>query len=313
MFSAAAFITFLTALSGVTALPFSQLVRSLPTDISHIAVDEAKGHYLAFKRDGSLYGRYPVDAESNSVERRADASQCAQLSVTEAQTIPGWNAIVQYANSNWGSGSRNIVTNPTDYVDSPAQVCITDDVVQLSYSGDPVCQTHTTTSQGTLVGTAGEVDIEVDQGFNSDSSYTVSSASTIGVSNTLSVKIGVPEVAEVTEALTISASVTDTTSSTFDASYNDVSKVTIKMTAPEGKTCTAVTNTKTCNIQATGQIRYLATGWIWFNYNSATQGHYKWAVSIEAVLTNQDDRSSFATFKGSMVANTETSYAGNCQ
>ncbi|KAK0216347.1 hypothetical protein IW262DRAFT_212939 [Armillaria fumosa] len=312
MFSAAAFITFLTALSGVTALPFSQLVRSLPRDIAHIAVDEAKGHYLAFKRDGSLYGRYPVDAETSGIERR-DASQCAQLSVAEAQTIPGWNAIVQYANSNWGSGSRNIVTNPTDYVDRPAQVCITDDVVQLSYSGDPVCQTHTTTSQGSLVGTEGEVDIEVDQGFNSDSSYTVSSASTLGVSNTLSVKIGVPEVAEVTEAFTVSASVTDTTSSTIDTSYNDMSKVTIKMTAPEGKTCTAETSTKTCNIQATGQIRYLATGWIWFNYDSATQGHYKWAVNIEAVVTNQDDRSSFATFKGSMVANTETSYAGSCQ
>ncbi|PBK85616.1 hypothetical protein ARMGADRAFT_547827 [Armillaria gallica] len=313
MFSAAAFITFLTALSGVTALPFSQLVRSLPRDISHIAVDEANGHYLAFKRDGSLYGRYPVDVESSGIERRADASQCAQLSVDEAQTIPGWNAIVQYANSNWGSGSRNIVTNPTDYVDRPAQVCITDDVVQLSYSGDPVCQTHTTTSQGSLVGTSGEVDIEVDQGFTSDSSYTVSSASTIGVSNTLSVKIGVPEVAEVTEAFTISASVTDTTSSTFKVSQDDTSKVTIKMTAPQGKTCAAVTSTKTCNIQATGQIRYLATGWIWFNYNSATQGHYKWAVNIESVLTNQDDRSSFAAFKGSMVANTQTSYAGNCQ
>ncbi|KAK0189359.1 hypothetical protein F5146DRAFT_1138756 [Armillaria mellea] len=312
MFSAAAFITFLTALSGVTALPFSQLVRSLPRDITHIAVDEARGHYLAFKRDGSLYGRYPVDAESGDVERR-DASQCAQLSVAEAQTIPGWNAIVQYANSNWGSGSRNIVTNPTDYVDRPAQVCITDDVVQLSYSGDPVCQTHTTTSQGSLVGTTGEVDIEVDQGFTSDSSYTVSSASTLGVSNTLSVKIGVPEVAEVTEAFTVSAEVTDTTSSTFKASQDDTSKVTIKMTAPQGKTCTAVTNTKTCNIQATGKVRYLATGWIWFNYNSATQGHYKWAVNIEGVLTNQDDRSSFATFKGSMVANTQNSYAGNCQ
>ncbi|KAK0483021.1 hypothetical protein EDD18DRAFT_1362280 [Armillaria luteobubalina] len=297
MYSAAAFITFLTALSGVTALPFSQLVRSLPRDIAHIAVDETKGHYPRLQA---------------GVERR-DASQCAQLSVVEAQTIPGWDSIVQYANSNWGSGSRNIVTNPTDYVDRPAQVCITDDVVQLSYSGDPVCQTHTTTSKGSLVGTEGEVDIEVDQGFNSDSSYTVSSASTLGVSNTLSVKIGVPEVAEVTEAFTVSASVTDTTSSTIDTSYNDMSKVTIKMTAPEGKTCTAVTSTNTCNIQATGKIRYLATGWIWFNYNSATQGHYKWAVNIESVVTNQDDRSSFATFKGSMVANTETSYAGNCQ
>ncbi|KAG7441251.1 uncharacterized protein BT62DRAFT_923471 [Guyanagaster necrorhizus] len=311
MFAPAAFITLLTALSGVAAVPFSQLFRTLPKDISHVAVDEAHGHYLAFKRDGSLYGRYPVDAQSNGLERRA-ASQCAQLSVDEAKTLPGWDAIVQYANNNWGDGSRTIVTNPSDYVDSPAQVCITDDVVELSFSGDPVCQTHTTSSEGSLVGTSGEVDIEVDQGFNTDTSYTLTTASTIGVSDTLTVKVGVPEVAEVTDALTISTEVTDTTSSTFDVSYNDVSKVTIKMTAPEGKTCTATTSTKTCNIQATGNIRYLASGWVWFNYDDETDGHYKWAASIEAVLTNQDDRSSFAEFKGSMVANTQTSYAGTC-
>ncbi|KAK0483011.1 hypothetical protein EDD18DRAFT_758917 [Armillaria luteobubalina] len=311
MFGTTSWIVCLTALSGAAALPFSEIVRSLPRDIAHIAVDEARGHYLAFKRDGSLYGRYPVDSQSNNVDRRA-ASQCAQLSVDEAKTISGWDAIEQYANDNWGDGSRNIVTNPEDYVDSPAQVCITDDVVQLSFSGDPICQTHTTSSEGTLVGTTGEVDIEVDQGFNTDTSYTVSSASTIGVSNTLSVKVGIPEVADVTEAFTISTEVTDTTSSTFDVSYSDMSKVTVKMTAPEGKTCTATTSTKTCNIQATGKIRYLATGWIWFNYDDKTEGHYKWAVNIDSVVTNQDDRSSFATFKGSMASNTETSYAGNC-
>lgn len=311
MFGTTSWIVCLTALSGAAALPFSEIVRSLPRDIAHIAVDEARGHYLAFKRDGSLYGRYPVDSQSNNVDRRA-ASQCAQLSVDEAKTISGWDAIEQYANDNWGDGSRNIVTNPEDYVDSPAQVCITDDVVQLSFSGDPVCQTHTTSSEGTLVGTTGEVDIEVDQGFNTDTSYTVSSASTIGVSNTLTVKVGIPEVADVTDAFTISTEVTDTTSSTFDVSYSDMSKVTVKMTAPEGKTCTATTSTKTCNIQATGKIRYLATGWIWFNYDDKTEGHYKWAVNIDSVVTNQDDRSSFATFKGSMASNTETSYAGNC-
>ncbi|KAG7441246.1 uncharacterized protein BT62DRAFT_908782 [Guyanagaster necrorhizus] len=34
-------------------------------------------------------------------------------------------------------------------------------------------------------------------------------------------------------------------------------------------------STKTCNIQGTGNIRYLASGWIWFNYDSETRGHYK--------------------------------------
>ncbi|KAK0435926.1 uncharacterized protein EV420DRAFT_1674065 [Desarmillaria tabescens] len=70
--------------------------------------------------------------------------------------------------------------------------------------------------------------------------------------------------------------------------------------------------TKTCTIQATGNIRYLASGWIWFNYDDKTDGHYKWAVSIKTVLTNQDDRSSFAEFKGSMLTNTLSIYEGNC-
>ncbi|PBK81563.1 hypothetical protein ARMGADRAFT_1091171 [Armillaria gallica] len=55
--------TLLTVLSGVASSPFSDLVRSLPRDISHIAIDEARRHYLAFKRDDSFYGRYLVDAE----------------------------------------------------------------------------------------------------------------------------------------------------------------------------------------------------------------------------------------------------------
>lgn len=60
------------------------------------------------------------------------------------------------------------------YLDRPAQVCVTDEVVELSFDEDPVCQTHSTETDGSLVGTSGTVAIEVDQGFNTDTSYTVS-------------------------------------------------------------------------------------------------------------------------------------------
>ncbi|PBK85605.1 hypothetical protein ARMGADRAFT_547448 [Armillaria gallica] len=310
-------------------MPFSHLVKTLPRDIAHIAVDRAEGHYLAFKRDGTLFGRYPIGAQSNNLGRRA-ASQCAQLSLDEAKSLPGWNAILDYANSQWGGGSRNIYTNPAAYVDSPAQVCITDDVVELSYSGNPVCETHTTSTEGSLIGTDGQVQIAVQQGFNTDTSYTVSSASTIGVSSTLSVQIGIPEIADVTAELSVSTGVTDESSSTYVISFHDFGLpeaylsgrpasmfptamlATLTIDSADGKTCTATTSTQTCNIEATGNIRYLASGWIWFDYSSRVQGHYDWAVSIEAILTNQDDRSSFAEFKGSMVANAHTSYAGSC-
>ncbi|KAG7441227.1 uncharacterized protein BT62DRAFT_923451 [Guyanagaster necrorhizus] len=49
------------------ALPFSEVIWPLPSDIACITVDEAKGHYLTFKHDGTLYGKYPVDDEQRLV------------------------------------------------------------------------------------------------------------------------------------------------------------------------------------------------------------------------------------------------------
>ena len=59
------------------------------------------------------------------------------------------------------------------------------------------------------------------------------------------------------------------------ATYNDVVRTTVTLTAPEGKTCTVEMSVKSCTLQAQGTIHYYATGWIWFNYNDETQGHYK--------------------------------------
>ncbi|KIY69569.1 hypothetical protein CYLTODRAFT_420637 [Cylindrobasidium torrendii FP15055 ss-10] len=305
------FVTGIAALSA-SAMPFSQLTKLLPRDVVHIGLDEHTREFVAYKRDGELYGRYPVDADFNSHMVKRDAT-CGDLSVEQAQKLPGWESLEQYADDNWGTGSRNVETNPADYLSQPAQVCVTDEVVELSFEGDPTCQSHRTSTEGSLTGTDGKVAIEVDQGFNTDTSYTVSQASTLGIDSKLEVKVGIPEVADVTSSITVSTSVTNTLSSTFDVSYNDVSKVTITMTAPEGKKCTAVSETKTCNMQAKGSIRYLATGWVWFNYDDETEGHYKWAANIDNILTNQDDRSSFADFHGAMSSDTKTAYEGTCE
>ncbi|KIY73116.1 hypothetical protein CYLTODRAFT_449321 [Cylindrobasidium torrendii FP15055 ss-10] len=293
-----------------SALPFDQLTKILPRDVAHIGLDEDAGEYVAYNINGEVTGRYPVTTSVQSITKRA--ATCGDLSADEAQKMPGWATLNNYANDNWGTGSRNIVTNPTEYLDSPAQVCVSDEVVELDFSGDPVCQTHTTSTEGKLVGTSGTVAIGVTQGFTTSTSYTVSQASTLGLSTTLSVAVKIPAVADVTGSYTISTSVTNTLSSAFSVAYNDASTVQLTMTAPEGKTCTATAETKTCNLDAKGTIRYLATGWVWFNYNSRTNGHFKWAANIDSILTNQDDRSTFAEFSGAMVADTHTAYEGTC-
>ncbi|SJL16600.1 uncharacterized protein ARMOST_20126 [Armillaria ostoyae] len=190
----------LTAFSGVIAMPFSHLVKNLPGDIAHIAVDKAEGHYLALKRDGTISYSSPM---ISNIVLLASAPNFRLAKPNPV--IPGWNTIVGYVNNQWGGGSRNIDT-------SPAAVCITDDVVELSYPGNPVCQTYATSTEGSLVDTDGQVQIAVQQGFNSDTWYTFSSASTVGVSGTLSVEIGIPEIAGVTAELSASTDITDESS-----------------------------------------------------------------------------------------------------
>ncbi|KAK0434201.1 hypothetical protein EV421DRAFT_1909514 [Armillaria borealis] len=242
----------LTAFSGVIAMPFSHLVKALPGNITHIAVNKAEGHYLAFKRDGTI--SYSSPMISNIVL----LASAPNFRLTKPNpTMATVSSVV-------------VLRTNSAAVDSPAQVCITDNAksrLQCNKTSIPTLRT-----------------------------LSAAYASTIGVSSTLSVDIGIPEIADVTVEF-------------FDVSYSDVSTVTLTINAPDGKTCTATTSTQTCNIETTGC--YLASGWMWFYYNSRVQGHYDWAVGVEAIFTNRDDRSIFAEFKGSMVANTHTSYASS--
>ena len=66
------------------AVPFSQLTKILPRDVTSIAVDEKTGEYVAYKSDGSLSGRYPINARiSGSTPSKRAAPQCGNLSVDD--------------------------------------------------------------------------------------------------------------------------------------------------------------------------------------------------------------------------------------
>ncbi|KAF5384519.1 hypothetical protein D9757_006448 [Collybiopsis confluens] len=316
MFNSYATISALLVVSlaaRIQAIPFAGLTSALPRDVTHIALDERSHEYVAFKRDGSLYGRYSADmADFDIRPRDTPASTCTNLTIDEAKTLGGWNTIVKYADDKWGTGSRKIVVNPKDYPSSGALVCITDQNVKATFTGSPTCQSNKVTTSGQITGTNGTVSIAVAQGFTATASLVVSKAATIGVSDTLSAKINFPEVAEVSESVTLSTSITNTQTSGFDSSHNDVSTVTVVMNAPKGETCNAITSVTTCTLQATGRVQYLASGWVWFNYDDKTHGHYKWSVNIESAVTNADDRSSYAEIKGSVEATTHASYKGKC-
>ncbi|KAF9018288.1 hypothetical protein BDZ89DRAFT_1140084 [Hymenopellis radicata] len=114
-------------------MPFHALMEILPRDASHIGLDEARREFVAYKRDGTLYGRYPATATTGLTKR---ASQCV------VEDAKNWDAIEQYANDNWGDGSRKLKTNPEDYLSQPAQFCVTDKVVELSFAGTDMPNSH---------------------------------------------------------------------------------------------------------------------------------------------------------------------------
>ncbi len=108
-----------------------------------------------------------------------------------------------------------------------------------------------------------------------------------------------------------------------------MNSISVTINASDGQTCTvevdsrlpytilnclltqSQTTTETCHNQASGNIRYLATGRVWFSYGSRRQGHFDCqyrfsvcrftdtllipgAINIESTITDEDGRSSFA-------------------
>ncbi|THU77409.1 hypothetical protein K435DRAFT_812482 [Dendrothele bispora CBS 962.96] len=280
----------------VQAIPFGQLTQDhASSEISHIAVNENAGHYLAFRRDGSMIGRYKFDKKNptslTTIHTRDDVSMCADLSVDEAKTLPGWDTLTKYTDDNWGKKSRNIVTNPKEYLGMGAQVCIQSDTVQFSSDAQPDCQSQSFASDGKLSGTSGEVSIEVQTGFNLETTLTTTNA-------TAEVSMGVE--------------FTNTNSKTTTTQYNGTSTGRLTLKAPQGKTCNANLEMECCTLSGTGTVNYIASGWVWFNYNDKTDGHYKWAVSVDSTLTNIADRSSQMEVKGLVKSESHMAYNGTC-
>lgn len=82
-------LTSLLAASATLAKPpvtFDALTSDLPEDVSHIGLDEVAREYVAYKRDGTLFGRFPVAPTEGALTKRAsNFSQCGDLTVGDAE------------------------------------------------------------------------------------------------------------------------------------------------------------------------------------------------------------------------------------
>ncbi|KAJ8515471.1 hypothetical protein ONZ45_g7130 [Pleurotus djamor] len=292
----------------VVANPLPHIPRDLPNGTDRIAYDEKNHSLLAFDASGKMLGR--VDPGVANPQKRA-AGSCSNLSADDAQKLPGWKAIEDQANKNWGNGKRKIVTNDQDFANQPAQLCVGDGPVAVTKDGQPQCSTNQQSTEGKLA-QDGSVTLDFSQGTDFSATHTVTKESTLGTSTKISVEISFEDFFEFGSEVTASASFSNTLSDSTTSSGSTMSKTSTTMKAPAGKQCHLDFKVKACTIQGKGSIPYVATGWVWFEYDSKVQDHYKWAVNIDQAIPKVEDRSSNIEFKSAVSSSTKSEYNGVC-
>jgi hypothetical protein len=251
--------------------------------------------------------------------RRDSASSCTPLTLDQAQKLPGWSQIVKYAQDTYGSGSLNYVINPKEYPDSPATIC-SDSSAPVTIQGSPACSETTSDIQGGVAGTSGTVVLTQQQGYTSTGTWSVTQESSLAVGATLSVSVGIPEVAGVSASVTTTATFTNSLSKSFETSVNTMASQSVTLNAANGQKCSASLKTKTCSVNGQGSARFVASGFVWFNYDDKRAPiadpkggqHFKYSVDIASVIKNIDDRSSDMKFSGSMQVKSMTDFQGSC-
>jgi hypothetical protein len=140
----------LLAVPLVSASNYPRIPRELPSGTSRIAVDDT-GDLIAYDDAGTNLGVLPPSSDTPAIKRQVGS--CVALSADDAQKrecnitdqalqmtyllliVPGWETLKSTAQSNWGDGGWNIVTNPEEYRDYPANLCVSPDTVRLTQSG----------------------------------------------------------------------------------------------------------------------------------------------------------------------------------
>ncbi|EJD54655.1 hypothetical protein AURDEDRAFT_179762 [Auricularia subglabra TFB-10046 SS5] len=289
--------------SGVTQL------SSIPANAAKLAHDTDRDIFIAYDAEGNLLGELPTSTQLS----KRDPGTCATISADDVQRLPGWGAFHDYAVNNWGDGWDTVDANPSDYPDRGAQFCISGDITPITLDADPSCQTQSQETEGTVVGTDGLVALAATQGTSSTTTVTVTQQSSLAVGASVSAKVSIPELVELSTELTTTVTITNTlsTANTFTTSNTQTQTVTINNEA--GKTCKLTFNVQTCDATGHGQQRMVASGWVWFYYGSKREGHYKWAVNMDNVAPDEEQRASYIGFTTSTSSNTQSAYNASCE
>ncbi|KAJ3784723.1 hypothetical protein GGU10DRAFT_400643 [Lentinula aff. detonsa] len=305
----------LLVLAGVSTMPLPEIVPH--QDVMHEVFERDR----VFVDDQNLFLE-PRDAESDS--------RCRDLTLAEAKTIPNWEGILAYADERYGKGSRNILMYDKHYPNvRPAKVCVPSQVVPIKLTGSPSCKTTNATDGGNISGTHGIASIMIQQGLTLTSSFTISDAASMGLTNAFRAKIKFPDFGSTRGGPTVFATITNTQSANFEVKFDDMVTTTFNMTVKEGQTCQAMESVVSCTLQGTGEVPFIASGIIWFQYDDKTYDHIEYnekkphskhykshvlavQLNMTEVLPEAAQRTTTATFKGSFLTTSHGQYKAVC-
>ncbi|KAF9017088.1 hypothetical protein BDZ89DRAFT_1075049, partial [Hymenopellis radicata] len=213
--------------------------------------------------------------------------KCRGLSVDELKRLPAWTAMAQYIRTTWGGGSYNLWTAWDGATE--AWMCVGDDVVDLQATGSPGCTINTVSTGGILVGTNGSVTIVRRHCFFATVCHLISvtESSTIGISYTATLTVGVPDL--------ISA-FTNQDQYSFKTEINNQVQQSVTLMPRVERTCSLTYESKTCHETVRAEFRTPDLAGSVSGFNERTQGHYYWHVLIDNQPYNT--RTSYSEFTG---------------
>lgn len=268
----------------------------------------------------SLTSALPISFDDFAALEERDGLSCYPLDVDQMKKLPGWGKLEQYAKDTYGEGGVNIVTNPSEYSDRPANACVNVAKVQVQWSGKPQCTESTTDINGKATGTSADISFSQKTGSEQSASWTVTRSSEICSSVSFNVGVELPGLVSAGVSLSASTTIKNERSSSFTTATNDMKETTVSYKNDSGKQCHMALKTKTCTASASGKVPVVASGYVWFNYDDKRapkndpngSAHYKYSIPIDSVLS-EAERTSFVEFQGPVNGVNKALYDVNCK
>lgn len=263
--------------------------------------------------------RSSLDEPEPELFRRA--GDCFKLTADRAPRIPGWEKVVAYRDEHWGSKYvAGLQTNPPEYLNRPALVCLKSTEAVSRWEGEPICSQETMDVAGGATG----VDVGINGGKEatreSKVSWTVMKSSEFSVGTEFTVGIGSEETGKAEAKFHMTTTLKDEVTNSTETTTTSKEFINYNFENKAGQDCTAKLKMTTCTGKARASLPVVVTGYVWFMYDKAvpdktkpgSSKHYHWSVNLEKVLSEQE-RTRTIELSGSVLTTTRGDYAAECK